>query len=146
MRRASVKKTQMTPVHAVNLAEVSDNTAYGVEYSVETVYITCGWYIWVGSRNCGCLVTWFCYQLIAKPGNKTATVSWPYPYCNINYSVVHIFQNHLTGIILHMRSSNERRRYFNVISHGLGAYTKWSLFESFLFNHLLWNTVFRSGL
>ena len=36
--------------------------------------------IWVRSRNCGCLVTWFCYQLIAKPGNKTATVSWPDPY------------------------------------------------------------------
>ena len=29
--------------------------------------------------SCGCLVTWFCYQLIAKPGNKTATVSWPDP-------------------------------------------------------------------
>ena len=37
-------------------------------------------YIWVRSWNCGCLVTWFCYQLIAKPGNKTATVSWPDPY------------------------------------------------------------------
>ena len=36
--------------------------------------------IWIKSRTCGCLVTWFCYQLIAKPGNKTATVSWPYPY------------------------------------------------------------------
>ena len=36
--------------------------------------------IWVRSRNCGCLVTWFCYQLIAKPGNKTAAVSWPDPY------------------------------------------------------------------
>ena len=34
---------------------------------------------WVRSRNCGCLVTWFCYQLIAKPGNKTATVPWPDP-------------------------------------------------------------------
>ena len=34
----------------------------------------------VRSRNCGCLVTWFCYQLIAKPGNKTATVSLPDPY------------------------------------------------------------------
>ena len=46
---------------------------------------SCGnhiWYkcIWVRSRNCGCLITWFCYQLIAKPGNKTATVSWPDPY------------------------------------------------------------------
>ena len=38
------------------------------------------YYIWVRSRNCGCLVTWFCYQLIAKPGNKTATVPWPDPY------------------------------------------------------------------
>ena len=43
--------------------------------------------IWVRSRNCGCLATWFCYQLIAKPGNKTAAVPWPDPYviasCNI---------------------------------------------------------------
>ena len=39
--------------------------------------------IWVRSRNFGCLVTWFCYQLIAKPGNKTATVSWPDPYIYI---------------------------------------------------------------
>ena len=36
--------------------------------------------IWVRSQNCRCLVTWFCYQLIAKPGNRTATVLWPYPY------------------------------------------------------------------
>ena len=39
--------------------------------------------IWVKSRNCGCLVTWFCYQLIAKPGNKTALVSWPDPYVHV---------------------------------------------------------------
>ena len=36
--------------------------------------------IWVRSWNCGCLVTWFCYQLIAKPGNKTVVVPWPDPY------------------------------------------------------------------
>ena len=36
--------------------------------------------IWVRSRNCSCLVTWFCYQLIAKPGNKTATDPWPGQY------------------------------------------------------------------
>ena len=36
--------------------------------------------IWVKSRNLGCLVTWFCYQLIAKPGNKTAQVPWLDPY------------------------------------------------------------------
>ena len=26
------------------------------------------------SRNCGCLVAWICYQLMAKPGNRTAAV------------------------------------------------------------------------
>ena len=31
---------------------------------------------WVKSQRCGCLVTWFCYQLIAKPGNKTAAPLW----------------------------------------------------------------------
>ena len=36
--------------------------------------------IWVRSRRCGCLVTWFCYQMIAKPGNKTAAPPWPDPY------------------------------------------------------------------
>ena len=40
-------------------------------------------HIWVRSRNYGCLVTWFCYQLIAKPGNKTVAVSWPDPYNHI---------------------------------------------------------------
>ena len=40
-------------------------------------------YIWVRPRKCGCLVTWFCYQLIAKPGNKTAAVPWPRPYAGI---------------------------------------------------------------
>ena len=39
-----------------------------------------GHIIWVGSQNCGRLVTWFCNQLIAKPGNKTASVPWPDPY------------------------------------------------------------------
>ena len=32
--------------------------------------------IWVRSRRCGCLVTWFCYRLIAKPGNRTTAPSW----------------------------------------------------------------------
>ena len=36
--------------------------------------------IWVRSRRCDCLVTWLCYHLIAKPGNKTATSLWPDPY------------------------------------------------------------------
>ena len=40
--------------------------------------------IWVRSQRCGgCLVTWFCYQLIAKPSNKTAAPLWPDPYDTI---------------------------------------------------------------
>ena len=41
--------------------------------------------IWARSWNCGCLVTWLCYQLIAKPGNKTAPVPWPDPYIYIPF-------------------------------------------------------------
>ena len=55
------------------------------------IYIYIYIYIWVRSRNCGCLVTWFCYQLIAKPGNKTGTDSWPDPYmcvCNKNDKIM----------------------------------------------------------
>ena len=40
-------------------------------------------WICVRSWNCGCLVTWFCYQLIAKPVNKTAAVSWSDPYIHM---------------------------------------------------------------
>ena len=36
-------------------------------------------YIKVRSWNCSCLITWFCYQLIAKPGNKTAALPWTDP-------------------------------------------------------------------
>ena len=37
--------------------------------------------MWVRSRKWACLVTWFCYHLIAQPGNKTGAPSWPDPYC-----------------------------------------------------------------
>ena len=36
--------------------------------------------MWVGSWRYGCPVAWFCYQLIAKPGNQTAITPWPDPY------------------------------------------------------------------
>ena len=44
--------------------------------------------IWARSRRCGCLVTWFCYQLIAKPGNKTAAPPWLDPY-KLSYVCLH---------------------------------------------------------
>ena len=36
--------------------------------------------IWLRLHRCDCLVNWFCYQLIPKPGNKTAIPPWPDPY------------------------------------------------------------------
>ena len=35
---------------------------------------------WIRSWRCGCLVTWFRYQMIAETGNKTAEPSWSDPY------------------------------------------------------------------
>ena len=40
--------------------------------------------IWVRPWRGTCLVTWFCYHLIAKPGDKTTAPSWPDPYANFN--------------------------------------------------------------
>ena len=36
--------------------------------------------IWIRSRRWTFLVTWFCYHLIAKPGNKKGSLSWSDPY------------------------------------------------------------------
>ena len=46
--------------------------------------------IWVRSQKCGCFVTWFCYQMIAKPGNKTAPSSWPDPFICDTFEIYHI--------------------------------------------------------
>ena len=45
----------------------------------------------VKSQNCGCIVTWFCYQLIAKPGNKIATVPWTDSHMYNHSDLVYIF-------------------------------------------------------
>ena len=58
----------------------SDSRSTALDINHWNKFRNYNWIIWVRSRNCGCLVTWFCYQLIAKPGNKTAAVSWPDPY------------------------------------------------------------------
>ena len=48
-------------------------------------------YIWIRSRNCGRPVTQPCYQLIARPGNKTATVTWPDPYSDFKCNNKRLF-------------------------------------------------------
>ena len=62
--------------------------------------------IWVRSWNCGCLIAWFCYQLIAKPGNKTAAVSvtwpiWAFPSANAlpHFTASHTMYLHLSCML-----------------------------------------------
>ena len=50
-------------------------------------------FIWVRSLRCVGLVTWFCYQLKAKPGHKTAAPLRPNPYWNGTQAVSHYFSN-----------------------------------------------------
>ena len=76
---------------------------------------TCNWetdvicatlvlYMWVGSRNCGCLVAWFCYQFMAKPGSRTAAVPWTDPYVFIVYMThrlsVYIWYGHTNDALI----------------------------------------------
>ena len=54
--------------------------------------------IWDKSWRCGCLVTWFCYLLIAKPGKKTAAPLWLDPYqvrYNLIWGCINDFSKHL---------------------------------------------------
>ena len=55
------------------------------------LYVCIYLYIWVGSRRWGCLVTWFCYHLITKPGNKTVAPSWPDPYICIYMYIMSMY-------------------------------------------------------
>ena len=58
---------------------ISQQVSMDLSYTYTYLYIYIYIYIWVSSWRCGCLVTWFRYQLIAKPGNKTGTPPWLEP-------------------------------------------------------------------
>ena len=50
----------------------------------------------------GCLVTWFCYQLITKPANKTAVPSWLDPPTDKIFGPIYLLLNLvyiLTGLV-----------------------------------------------
>ena len=57
--------------------------------SLELPYKIVTFLILVRSRRWACLVTWFCYHLIVKPGNKTDAPSWPAPYSFQQYHGSH---------------------------------------------------------
>ena len=69
--------------------------------------------IWVRSRRCDCLVTWFCYQMIAKPGNKKAAPSWPDPYTCI------LKQSPTSGTKVVDSAHNGLIQQLRPISHGV---------------------------
>ena len=75
---SSVKRA--SPTHSGRWLAQTNYDALMTHHTTENWWN--GIFKWVKSCRCGCLVTWFCYQLIAKPGNKTAALSWPDPYCN----------------------------------------------------------------
>ena len=60
--------------------------------------------IWFRSHSCGHLSTWFCYQLIAKPGNKTAAATWPGPYNAMNFSYNVCFEGLLVCLLICVKS------------------------------------------
>ena len=70
--------------------------------------------ICVRSQNCDCPIAWFCYQLIAKPGDKTATVPWPDPYVYIEPMLTQfceaIWHHYYIG-------RNENRIFFLISKH-----------------------------
>ena len=92
-----------------NGARLTDMYTLGIVCLVKTkyMYVCSCWNftdIWVRSGNCGCLVTWFCYRSIAKPGNKTVAVPWPHPYIllstNDKYAqLAHVGQNKFWNMV-----------------------------------------------
>ena len=78
------------------------------------------------SRNCGCLITWFCYQLIAKPGNKTVPVPWLDPYNHVDSSVKHLAADPTTRLWTCMCGVNNVN--LTVINNKLCQYT-WTLID-----------------
>ena len=79
------------------------------------------------SWRCSCLVTWFCYQLIAKPGNKTDAPWWPDHYAAST-----------TGIISIMLTW----RFMNMIHNRLiSSYKVNIILNDFIHKLLWWNSV-----
>ena len=73
-------------------------------WETDAICATLVLYMWLGSRNCGCLVAWICYQLMAKPGSRTAAVPWPDPYVFTVYMThrlsVYILYGHTNGVLI----------------------------------------------
>ena len=88
--------------------------------------------IWVRSRNCGHLVTWFCYQLIAKPGNKTAAVPWPDPF-----NFLHLYYFVLVYHLIRCIKKQFGCQRFSPAECLNGSTLRWAKCSAFVFIHAL---------
>ena len=122
-------------------------------------------YILVGSRRWGCLVTWFCYHLITKPGDKTVAPSWPDPYiCIYIYIYIYIMSMYfaVTFITYHRAASfffptvrHPLRRFcntafaksngqffsdtkINIMLSNLHIFSTYGIYEIYVSGHFLW--------
>ena len=95
-----------------------DNSVFG-----EFEFVFCEW---VRSRMCSCLVTWFCYHLIAKPGNKTAAPSWPDPYHHWNREVITLTSGLSLKALKAVKYCHQLRfiLFFHVVSCGKPYHTQ----------------------
>ena len=87
----------------------------------------------------GFAIIWFCYQMIAKPGNKTAVPSWPDTYGTVdinNNSTLHSVgitpcrprRNHTSGSVAHAMqfsapSDHRWNKSCSVGDHGTSSWT-----------------------
>ena len=85
--------------------------------------------IW-GRWRCGCLVSWFCYHLIAKPGNKAAAPLQPDPYAHHRYVLLsqYLFNVEWQG------QGNNYRCLSRLALTVIGAWIRLSSIHSFLWN------------
>ena len=76
------------------------------QWSIYLLFICLWSYIWVRSRRCGRPATWSCYQLIAKPDNKTAPRSRPDPYLCVKFIALRSYLTGATAAALRRRPSS----------------------------------------
>ena len=81
-----VHKEMVLKVQGIFLTDVMNNATEPRKVCFFSIRVI---FTWVGSGGCNCLVSWFCYQLIAKPGNKTVAPPWPntHPFEVITYII-----------------------------------------------------------
>ena len=102
-----ISKTRLKRLHFLNQDQICQATVSSIKM-----------FIWVWSLSCSCLVTWFCYQMITKPGNKTAAPLWPNPYGSIFqfyilYDFMELFPLPTAGSLSSVRTSRSSRPVWN---------------------------------